>query len=292
MKYSTEIAYEYRHFGPELAFEKIRSIGYDCVDYNMPFYNADKPNKDIYNTSLTEFENYFQRDRKLAENAGIEIYQTHAPYHTWSKDPELYACRIEEMTYSILATALLGSKYMVLHPAQPNWFLPDPDPAGTREINFALFSQLIPVAEKYDVYLALENMPTAGVPTATPDSLIDYIDMMESDRMVACLDTGHANLTGGFETTIGENIAEYVRKLGPRLKALHVNDNCGRLDEHYIPFLGTIPNWKEFMDALRAIGYTGTLNMESGSFVAKLPEEFWLEAKTLSFKSLKKLGEL
>lgn len=292
MRLSTEIGVEYKKSGAEKAFEFIRTVGYECVDYNMPFYSGDSPNPSIYETNRNYFEKFFEDERKYAENAGISIYQTHAPYHTYHKDPALFACRIEEIKYSIIATAILGAEYTVMHCAQPCGFLPDRQPEVTKQINYELLSKLLPVAQEYGVKIALENMPGDGVPTATPDSLIEYIDMMNSEYLVACLDTGHANLTGGAKTSIGENIVGFAKKLGKRLKVLHINDNCGRLDEHYPPFLGTIPNWKEFMQTLKDIGYEGTLNTEAGSFVRKMPLDLQEDARRLSYGMLKALSEL
>lgn len=283
MKLSTSMGAQIREMGLD-AFRYLSEIGFDCVDYDMPFYDGDKPNPDIYNTDIKEFEKYFLNVKKAADDAGIEIFQTHAPFHVYNADKGLFDCRIEEIKYAIIATSILGSKYTVVHPAQPCFFDPDTNPAYAKEVNYYLFEKLIPTAEKYGVKLALENMPGKGVPTSTADWLIEYIDMMDSDYMVACLDTGHANCAEE------QNIVEFAKKLGDRLAVLHLADNTwGRADEHYIPYLGTINIWEDFIHTLKDIGYKGTLNLESGSFISKLPKELHDDACRMSFKVLKVL---
>lgn len=78
------------------------------------------------------------------------------------------------------------------------------------------------------------------------------------ERLGFCLDTGHLALKDG-------NCAEYVRKAGARLKALHVTDciRCpkGGKHDHYFPAVGCI-NWKETVAALREVGYEGLFNFE------------------------------
>ena len=284
MKLSTAMEIQIEMYG-EKAFEYLKNIGFDAVDYNMPFYDADKPNPEIYNTNIQEFEKYFLNVKKLSKEADIEIFQTHAPYHVYNADKKLFECRIEEIKYAIRATAVLGAKYTVVHPAQPCFFDPDKNPGFTKELNYSLFEKLIPTAEEYGVLLALENMPGQGVPTSTPEMLIDYIDMMGSDAVVACLDTGHAHLAG-------ENIANFARRLGNRLKVLHLADNCGRMDEHYIPYVGTIGIWDEFMKTLKEVGYDGSLNLEAGTYVRELPEELRDDAVKISLGVLKNLSKL
>ena len=69
-----------------------------------------------------------------------------------------------------------------------------------------------------------------------------------------------------------ESQKEFIHKAGHRLRALHIQNNGGRLDDHLMPFTmrGGI-DWKEVMTALRDIGYQGLFNLEipgeSGSAV-------------------------
>ena len=111
-------------------------------------------------------------------------------------------------------------------------------------------------------------MPLGRVPTGRPEQHCEYIDMMNSDHFVACLDTGHANITGIAP-------AAFARALGSRLKTLHIHDNLGLnphcegwSDMHTAPYLGNI-DWTDFIHALSEIGYDGTLSYETDTFLAR-----------------------
>ncbi len=284
MKLSTGISPAHYEMYGDKVYEEIRKVGFESIDYNMPFYDGDLPNLEIYNTNIKEFEDFFKNEKIKIQDSGLVVGQTHSPYHVYHKDDKLFECRIEEIKYSIRATAILGTKYTVIHPAQPCFFDPDDNPERTREINFRMLEKLIPVAEEYDIKIALENMPGEGVPTSTPEMLVDYIDMMDSDRVVACLDTGHANLAK-------QNIVDFAKKLGSRTKTLHLHDNNGRMDDHYVPFLGLIGCWEEFMKTLKEAGYDGNINLESDTFINRLPNVLRKNAMEISFGAAKLLKE-
>jgi sugar phosphate isomerase/epimerase len=54
-----------------------------------------------------------------------------------------------------------------------------------------------------------------------------------------------------------------VRLLGSYLAVLHVHDNDGERDRHWLPGLGIV-DWEAFMHALVEIGFEGTLSLEIG----------------------------
>jgi len=70
------------------------------------------------------------------------------------------------------------------------------------------------------------------------------------------LDVGHAHLDG--------NLDAYLELAGLRLASLHLHDNHGSEDEHWLPGLGTIA-WDQVMAGLAKAGYTGPLMLEARS---------------------------
>ena len=52
---------------------------------------------------------------------------------------------------------------------------------------------------------------------------------------------------------------------------MHVNDNKGQFDDHYAPFLGTVP-WLEIMKVIKEIGYEGDWTYEIFGFHNGLPD--------------------
>ncbi len=87
------------------------------------------------------------------------------------------------------------------------------------------------------------------------ENMLGLVNAVRGSELGLCLDTGHLNMDGG-------DCADFIRKAGEMLKALHITDSIGSHDDHILPHgAGTI-NWEEFIKALREIGYEGLFNFE------------------------------
>jgi len=101
------------------------------------------------------------------------------------------------------------------------------------------------------VRLALEIIPND---LSTPHALVDWLDSdLNLDRAGICLDYGHAHLMGGAP--------EAIDALSGHIISTHVHDNGGTLDDHLVPFTGTI-DWTAALTATWKVGYTGRLTFE------------------------------
>ncbi len=102
--------------------------------------------------------------------------------------------------------------------------------------------------------VCLENLGEgSGVHTIEDFELV--LAAVPGEGVASCLDTGHANIAG-------VDTPDFVRRAGPRLKALHVADNLGRNDDHLLPYGGGTVPWSATMAALRETGYGGLFNFE------------------------------
>lgn len=217
-----------------------------------------------------DWESRICRCRELVDRLGAKIRQSHAWWYAKSPIPceELPGGEFGEemMRRSILASEILGVKWMVVHPISVT-------ENGTRSIersfayNLEYFSRWKEVCKAHHVGMAVENMVGVhGNEWADVDFLIKLVDALDDSNVGICLDTGHANISG-------LDVAECVRKIGPRLHATHINDNYARgLDEHLAPFNGTI-NWREVLKALREIGYQDDFAYEIQNYTNMYPKE-------------------
>ena len=105
-----------------------------------------------------------------------------------------------------------------------------------------------------DFIICLENLYSI-VPSI--DDLLYVIKKVGGRNFGVCLDTGHLNLVGG-------NQREFILKANRKLKALHIADNEGAVDQHMMPFGKGTVNMKEVFKALQEIGYNGIYNLEIG----------------------------
>lgn len=242
--------------GADKLFSMMSKAGLDAIDLGL-LEGYRKP-LEIMNAPEAEFVAYYTNLRAIANRNGVEIGQTHAYFPSEYKDEEEFNWLIEQFERNIHATALLGSKYIVIHPANYR-----PDEYGNDRINektYRLFKALIPILEKYDVYNAVENMwmsrdgviMETGISNA--DEMLKCVKVLDSDRFVTCLDSGHM-------LNVGRNLGDEARKLGKTLKIVHLHDNRWMRDSHEIPLFGET-DWVDLMRVLKEIGYEGNFNVE------------------------------
>lgn len=237
-------------------YSKLKSCGFDCYDFNMFDMR-------LFVDSLTDkdFDGYFLNQKRLADEAGLTIWQTHGPweYPPPDRTPEERAKRFELMKLSIHAAALLGAKYWVIHPLIPFGF----EDAGTdfaaktREVNFEFMRKLAEYAKLENITVCLENMPFRDFSLSSPEEIAKIADEINDPFFGMCLDTGHANMCADWGTP-----AQAVRKFKKHIKTLHVHDNGGRDDEHLLPYFGNI-DWEDFKNALRETDFNGVLSLET-----------------------------
>ena len=182
---------------------------------------------------------------------GVELYAVHSPFGDdvdWcSADRRAAGEAQDAMRFIVAASADLGATVVTIHPSRgPEGESPQ---AMIGRVSNGL-EALLPAAEAAGVELALENMPWAG--QAATD-LVSTIAALDSPALVACLDTGHANMVGG--------VTESLLAFGNHLGHLHIHDNHGSSDEHLTPPNGTV-DWPGFVAGLREVAFQGPLNFE------------------------------
>ena len=269
-----------KRLGFEKAHEFIRMQGYECVDYQC-FINTGTP---LFEKTGREFDAEVARHRAVIEANGLEISQTHAPWRWPAQDaaPEDRAERFEKMAVSIRGTALLGCKNFVIHPLLP-WLDFAGEPEKLRELNLEFMSRLCRVAEENGVVICFENMPMPRVSMASPEACLNFAREINSPNFKICLDTGHC-------TMLGVTPGDAVRMLGKEmLQVLHVHDNNGQYDLHWVPCTGTI-DWDDFRSALQEIGFDGCLSLETAPPPKFTGEMLQLQERSLYLSACKLAG--
>ena len=198
------------------------------------------------------------------EKHGVTFYQTHPPFRKGRIIVDDDAEREKhywDMTFrSLDITKRIGAKWAVIHPAN------DPSNMDERKqlaCNHFMFDKVVDYAAKLGIGIAFENMVENKDDThphryfSLPEELVALCDDYHSDHVKACWDFGHGN------TAVPEKHADALRMLGDRIVCLHVDDNLGKKDDHFIPFRGNI-RWEELMPVLTEIGFKGVLDLELG----------------------------
>ena len=198
-----------------------------------------------------------------AKAAGLEIAQCHLPYlsnHMPLPENDRYAA-YEAFMMPLYERAIEVCGEMECPIAFSHPYFNSNDAEDTYEGNLKLIEKLMPMFEKYDIKLAIENVwgpDYTWTNMSSADEILRVINAVDSPRVGACIDTGHANI---FRL----DICEMARTYGKKLFALHVHGNAGK-DEHVIPY--AMADWCEKMDfrgftqALNEIGFDGYYNLE------------------------------
>lgn len=169
---------------------------------------------------------------------------------TASKDAARRTEALREITAAVAAAGDLGARVAVLHlgvPSDRSVPADDNDEVAVRRV-------LEPIAlacEHAGVQLALEVIPNE---LSTAAAVTKWLrGDLELGRTGACLDVGHAHMTGG--------VLEAIEALGGDIVTTHIHDNRGTADDHLLPFDGTI-DWSPTLFALAKVGYDGPLVFE------------------------------
>jgi sugar phosphate isomerase/epimerase len=99
-------------------------------------------------------------------------------------------------------------------------------------------------AKPLGVRLLLENIPNE---LATPDRLVEFINISHFDDVGVCFDFGHAHMTS--------DVAQAFEILKPHIRSTHIHDNHKDRDAHLCPGKGSV-DWKEAMELLNAAPLT------------------------------------
>lgn len=244
-----------KYISPEESVEMIADAGYDAVD--VCTYRIVEHLRGI------TIEERCAKIVEICKDRGLEISQTHA--HRGSYEKAITEEFFQKLIKDIEITAMLGCKYVVVHPVKPPQCNFDKDYEFRRKVNVERFKRLRPYLEKYDVICCIENLfgeredgSYCLNASCTTNEILDWVNELGEDRYAVCLDTGHLMVN---TSKTGETVADAIRNLGKHLKVLHVHDNDGTFDSHLIPYWGKI-DWKETLKALKEIDYQGVFSLE------------------------------
>ena len=243
--------------------------GFDAIDFSFHV----KPEYYDESTDGEAGKEKFLRWKALADSKGIVFNQAHAPEGSSFRDMEKTVRRFHDIRRAIRNASYLGIPNIVVHPVQHLQYCEEGVPEQLFEWNMQFYNALKPYCEEYGVRVCVENMwqQPGGLKIdhstcSRPEEFVRYVDTLNSQWFVACLDIGHAPI-------VGVDPCELIRALGKdRLKALHVHDVDGKDDLHTLPYFSKI-NWDRVCAALKEIGYEGDLTFEAGNFVNPLPTE-------------------
>jgi len=112
---------------------------------------------------------------------------------------------------------------------------------------------VVAAADRAGVDLAFEPEPGQFIETTA--GVVDILEAIDHPRLGANVDVGHV-------WCAGDDPAESIRRLGPRVKHLHLEDIKDRVHYHLIPGEGGEIDFHAIRRALDEIGYDGAAAVE------------------------------
>lgn len=253
----------------EKSIQRCVMAGFTALDLNYCDHQ-----KELLLKPWVEEESWAKHVRYTADKYGIPFTQMHGPIQGVAFNGMMMGLNVEsflELAQRALRTAaIVGIPWVVFHPGMISSAGVEPY-QEVLNYNCSFWRRLIPVMEASGVGVALENLhdPAESSPfrrqyCSVPGELIELIDKIDHPLIGACWDTGHGHIQS-------LNQRSSIQMLGQRLKALHIHDNNGDKDQHFLPYHGTI-DWKEVMAALRSIEFQGDFTYEVQPAIRVLPD--------------------
>jgi len=202
-------------------------------------------------------EDEVRRAGEMMRSLGLRPFSFHAPFadriDITSLDEKVRADAVAELITACRAAALIGAENVVLHPGPEREGRP-PQEEFLQHMHQAALSlnQVAAHCGQTGVRLQLENMLPHLLFGQTSDMMY-LLGEISTCTVGACLDTGHAHLSG--------DLGSVIHKLSGHLKMVHINDNQGDRDAHLIPGDGAI-DWPWLIGELQRHHFDGGLIIE------------------------------
>ena len=220
------------------AVDRLARLGYEGIDMGFDYWTFEG------SPFLGDgYLDWAEDLRGRADAAGVPYTHAHAPGEADSD---------EMVRRSIEAAAVIGAKYLVVHPV----FRIDGKEINSRlkfiSVNAEAIKKWLPLAEERGVVLLSENILWGA--SKDPRVIADLVKAVDSPYFGWCFDVGHA-WSSGFDPGI-------LRCCSVAPLSVHIQDNHGNGDEHLIPGDGTI-DFDLFIQALKDVGYRGDCVLEA-----------------------------
>ncbi|ADH85924.1 sugar phosphate isomerase/epimerase family protein [Desulfurivibrio alkaliphilus] len=214
-----------------------------------------------------------RRAARQLEAWSLEAYSFHAPFAAGLDITSPAAAQrrrsIDEMLAAVEAAALLGARYLVLHPGPEKELQPEPGEYLQRRQNGVLaLNEIAARCRLRQVQLVLENM-LPHLFCGDISELLRCLGAVREGGVGTCLDTGHAVLSG--------ELFHIATTLAGSLKMIHASDNHGHYDDHLPPGQGGI-DWLPLLGHLQRMGFAGGIILELNGDAKIDPETMLREA--------------
>ena len=210
---------------------------------------------------------------QVLKRTGAKLWGMHLPYSTYdiaSADENHRQTAVQMLCHIMdITVEHLKPHHLVIHPSTGSYLTTDANFAkyksNSQKSIAALQAELDRLNALYgtSTILCVENC--AKSVAYDSQSLLELLDYPGLEKTRICIDTGHALIPQNgkyIDTKTGENVAQMLKNIGPRLGTLHIQQNIGikeyPYDKHIEPWSGGLIDWgKVYAALLDECGYRG-----------------------------------
>jgi len=255
-------------------FETNRLAGLVAVIRDAGFTHLEVMDKPEFETETNLLDELSARSR----SCGIEIPNWHLLTDCPLKETDdARRGAIERTKRSMERGLRLGARNHVLH-----WQHRFED-RSLDDLWRSVVDEWVEHARKLGVRLLMETVPDkpSNERYVWTSQIADFVRNYPDRVMSICLDVNHSNLR--------ENLTDAVRTAGDRLASLHISDNDGRFEKHWLPGQGVI-DYPALFDSLEAVRFDGTVVLEVEPWCDQPASRAELERLYLCAKTLLETG--
>lgn len=243
---------------PEDICKCLADLGYGAVEYTMAQFDPRSHSDEEIASAM-----------KAAEGAGLAVSEVVVQQDYVTRDEAARADRIAHTNECIETAARHGVGILNLFTGPAPW-----DPSGPNLYSgmsegeawgyvFEAYDQIVPVAEKHQVKLAVEAV--FGMSARDYYTTLPLMGRYDSEYLGLNMDPSHYEL-------YGNDVPWTVRQWGQRIFHVHLKDCVGVPgglpgETFTFPLLGEgTVDWPGFFEALDDIGYDGFMSVEFEAF--------------------------
>lgn len=248
MKYGFDIK-------PFTSEEELTLIEEQCISKGMfhsieMYYGHDLIEEDI--------SGFYRSIRRLVHQYDLEATIHLQPYDLVYPSKAIQETITAEMGKAFEFAKEVNCKTLVMHGGFVSFDFTIPRPfdhlleqkrKAKRQTLALKIQQLCDIAKGYGLTLALENLQQPLEITITAEDLLEVKRLVDRDNLKFTFDSGHA-----FK--MGQDVADFIRRIGADLIHTHLHDNHGMKDEHLPPGQGGVP-WAPLIEALKEVNFNG-----------------------------------
>ncbi len=248
------MGFQVMDYTPEEIIELCRYSNIGSIEFNESFLEFSKKEE-------------LEEKRELFKESPIKTDSVHLPFGPEDDITSFYEkdrrAAVRRMEWLLEKAAILGVRAVILHPSVTDYTVED---EGLNRFVYYMgesLEVLLPRAERLGLTIAVENMfskPGGNRFGSLPEHFRILASKFAHPNFGFCLDTGHAQITGG-----SDGPAAFFDAMGSRIKAFHLHDNAGDRDSHLAPGRGLV-DWDVVFSNMADLGYSYPACIEAPPF--------------------------